>query len=124
MVAMATAGKRDWQQGEIDPLDPEPPKAPVSSDKVSPLSNQLYQGDCIEVLEQWSDKTFHCCVTDPPYNIARDRKGLSWAFSSHVTIDSEWDRYSPEDYEEVTTQWLKEGGRTVKEHGNIFIFGS
>lgn len=137
MVAM-TKAKREFQPGEVEPLDVNTPYEPVAApvkalvsglpkkvdDKVTPLSNQLYQGDCLETLSQWSDKTFHACITDPPYNIARDRKGLSWAFSSHVTIDSDWDRFSNEDYEEFTTAWLKEVCRTVKENGNIFIFGS
>ena len=137
MVAIMKA-KQQWQQGEVDPLDVqtvyEPVAAPVKAlptllptpadHKVTPLSNQLYQGECLDSLSRWSDKTFHACITDPPYNIARDRKGLAWAFSSHVTIDNEWDRFSPEDYEEFTAAWLKEVCRTTKENGNIFIFGS
>lgn len=147
VAAMATA-KREWQQGEIDPLDIDLPYEPVAqpvsvqslaptigtptsklpqpaeAPRLTPLSNQLYQGDSLETLSQWSDKTFHACITDPPYNIARNRKGLSWAFSSHVTIDSEWDRFSQDDYEEFTAAWLKEVCRTVRENGNIFIFGS
>lgn len=137
MVAIMKV-KQQWQQGEVDPLDVqtvyEPVAAPVKAlptllptpadHKVTPLSNQLYQGECLDSLSRWSDKTFHACITDPPYNIARDRKGLAWAFSSHVTIDNEWDRFSPEDYEEFTAAWLKEVCRTTKENGNIFIFGS
>lgn len=141
MVAMAKERlAREWQQGEVDPFDLNTPYEPVAepvrtarpsqsltprtATHLTPLSNQLYEGDALATLQQWEDKTFHACITDPPYNIARDRKGLSWAFSSHVTIDSEWDRFSQEDYEQFTTAWLKEVCRTVKENGNIFIFGS
>ncbi|MCC7111114.1 MAG: site-specific DNA-methyltransferase, partial [Deltaproteobacteria bacterium] len=131
---------REWQQGEVDPFDLKVPYEPVAepvrvprpsqsltprtATHLTPLSNQLYEGDALATLQQWEDKTFHACITDPPYNIARDRKGLSWAFSSHVTIDSDWDRFSQEDYEQFTTAWLKEVCRTVKENGNIVIFGS
>ena len=135
---MAALAKREWQQGEVDPLDLQEAYEPVSAPVrvsgqtvlpthtrgVIPLSNQLYEGDCLEIMGRWSDKSFQSCITDPPYNIARDRKGLSWAFSSHVTIDSERDRYSPQEYEEFTTAWLKETCRLVVENGNIFIFGS
>ena len=126
------AGAAKWN-GEVEPLDLGVPYEPVAkpvrnntrgNEKVTPLGNQLYEGDCLESLSQWSDGTFHACITDPPYNIARDRKGLKWAFSSHVTIDSEWDRFSPEQYEEFTAEWLKEVCRTTRENGNIFIFGS
>ena len=137
MVAMAKVA-REYQQGEVEPFDLsipyEPVAAPVvqatperaikTASRLIPLPNQLYQGDTLEMMQQWEDKSFHACVTDPPYNIARDRKGLSWAFSSHVTIDSEWDRFSNDEYEQFTTAWLKEVCRLVKENGNIFIFGS
>jgi site-specific DNA-methyltransferase (adenine-specific) len=130
MVAMAA--KRQAELEEIRPMDAELPYEPVaqpvllqkSADKVMPLPNQLYVGDALDTMKAWDDRYFHACVTDPPYNIARDRKGLAWAFSSHVTIDSEWDRFSHEDYEKFTSEWLEETRRVVKENGNIFIFGS
>jgi site-specific DNA-methyltransferase (adenine-specific) len=118
---------------DISPLDLgkpyEPIAVPVVHDEqktaLIPLGNQLYQGDCLDTLKSFADKTFHACVTDPPYNIAKNnKKGLSWAFSSHVTMHEEWDAYENDDYEAFTTAWLKEVSRTVKENGNIFIFGS
>src|SRR5262249_6087834 len=133
MVAAMAKVAREFQKGEVDPLDLELPYEPVAlpmesaapgTARVTPISNQLYTGDALETMMQWDDKSCHACITDPPYNIARDRKGLAWAFSSHVTIDSEWDRFSHEEYEEFTTAWLKEVCRLVKENGNIFIFGS
>lgn len=125
--------KPPWHNSEVAPLDLDAPYEPVAEPlasehqkrKVIPLGNQLYQGDCIEVLQSWKDDTFHACVTDPPYNIARkSKKGLSWAFSNHVTMHEDWDRYSTDDYERFTAAWLSEVCRLVKENGNIFIFGS
>jgi site-specific DNA-methyltransferase (adenine-specific) len=63
-------------------------------------------------------------LTDPPYNIARNRKGLAWAFSSHVTIENNWDRFTPSEYEAFTAAWLEQICRVTKKNGNIFIFGS
>ena len=94
------------------------------ADRVIPLWNQFYEGDSLETLQGWEDDVFHACITDPPYNIARKRKGLSWAFSSHVTIDADWDRFSDDEYERFTAAWLSEVCRVVKTNGNIFIFGS
>ncbi len=95
------------------------------ADRVIPLWNQIYEGDGLEIMNGWDDNVFHACITDPPYNIARKRKkGLSWAFSSHVTIDAEWDRFEDDDYERFTAAWLSEVCRLVKPNGNIFIFGS
>jgi site-specific DNA-methyltransferase (adenine-specific) len=124
-------------EGQVEALDRHMPYEPVASplraqrltkapgvSHVVPLGNQLYEGDTLETMAQWEDNTFHACITDPPYNIASNRKGLAWAFSSHVTIENEWDRFTPAQYEEFTAAWLKEVCRTVKENGNIFIFGS
>lgn len=124
-----------WQKGEIDPFDLGRPFEPVSKPLVirltsnakkiaTPKTNQLYQGDCLNILSTWPDKIFDACVTDPPYNIAKDRKGLGWAFSSHVTIENDWDRFSEIDYETFTQKWLEQICRVTKENGNIFIFGS
>ena len=103
------------------------PKSKKSADqeaKLFPLHNQLYKGDIIEVMSKWPDNHFDACITDPPYNIASDRKGLSWAFSSHVTIQDKWDRFTPDEYEQFTVNWLEQVCRVTKENGNIFIFGS
>ena len=110
-----------WQLGEVDPFDLDQPYEPVKKPvkapkskkradqeaKLFPLHNQLYKGDIIEVMSKWPDNHFDACITDPPYNIASDRKGLSWAFSSHVTIQDKWDRFTPDEYEQFTVNWLE-----------------
>ncbi len=122
-----------WQPGEVEPLDVGQPYEPVPPPKVHqhqrsgiiPIGNQLYQGDTVETLQSFADDTFDCAITDPPYNIAKKgKKGLAWAFSSHVTMDEQWDAYSTDEYEKFTAAWLSELCRVVKENGNIFIFGS
>lgn len=91
---------------------------------LTPQKNTLYEGDALQLLSSWPESHFDACITDPPYNIASDRKGLKWAFSSHVTISNEWDRFSDDEYEHFTMAWLQQVARLVKENGNIFIFGS
>ena len=58
-------------------------------------------------MGKWPDAIFDACITDPPYNMSR-RKGLKWAFSSHVTMDEGWDRFINDDYFKFTTNWLRE----------------
>ncbi len=71
MVAMVATKQAQWQPGEVDPLDLNVPYEPVAEpvrqarltsapgvDKVSPLPNQLYQGDTLETLMQWEDNYF------------------------------------------------------------------
>jgi len=102
------------------------PAAPVAETrpKVIPAMNFVYDGDAVGTMKGWESGIFHSTITDPPYNIAANRKGLSWAFSSHVTLDEEWDRFSQEDYDGFTRAWLEEVCRVTKVNGNIFIFGS
>lgn len=75
-------------------------------------------------MKAWPEGSFDACVTDPPYNIAKNKRGLVWAFSSHITMDSDWDRFLEGDYTKFTLAWLREVCRVVKKNGNIFVFGS
>jgi site-specific DNA-methyltransferase (adenine-specific) len=91
--------------------------------QVLPESDKVYKGDCIEVMGEWDDGCVDHCITDPPYSISK-KKGLGWAFSSHVTMSEEWDRYTRDEYLEFSRTWLREVSRVVKPNGNIFVFGS
>jgi len=88
-----------------------------------PLPGIIYPGDCVEAMSKWPDAIFDACITDPPYNMSR-RKGLKWAFSSHVTMDEGWDRFSNDDYFKFTINWLREVCRLVRPNGNLLVFGS
>ncbi len=94
--------------------------------KVQPQApkNQILCADAIAQMKSWPTGFVDACITDPPYNIAKNKKGLSWAFSSHVTMQSDWDRFLDDEYAEFTIEWLKEVSRVTKENGNLFIFGS
>jgi DNA modification methylase len=89
----------------------------------TPRPGMIYVGDCVETMRQWPDACFDACITDPPYNMSR-RKGLKWAFSSHVTMDEGWDRFTSDEYFEFTRRWLAEVCRVVRANGNILVFGS
>ena len=94
-----------------------------------PLSNHIYVGDCLEIMRQWPDACVDHCIADPPFNISagagrKGKKGLGWAFSSHVTMAEEWDRFGHDDFFEFNVDWLREVCRVVKPNGNIFVFGT
>lgn len=88
------------------------------------IFNRLLRADAIDEMSSWPDSSVDACITDPPYNIARGKSGLRWSFSSHVTMESEWDRFAHAEYETFTKAWLAEVCRVTKKNGNIFIFGS
>ena len=37
----------------------------------------IYNGDCLEVMEQFPDKYFDLCLTDPPYGIGIDKMNFT-----------------------------------------------
>ncbi|MCB0403182.1 MAG: site-specific DNA-methyltransferase [Bdellovibrionales bacterium] len=80
-------------------------------------------GDALEVLANLPTASVDACITDPPYNMSK-KKGLSWAFSSHVTMQEIWDRFSKDEFADFTIRWLKEVFRVVKPNGNLLVFGT
>ncbi len=85
--------------------------------------NQILSGDCLKVLSSFPEGVFDCCITDPPFNMSKT-KGLGWAFSSHVTMQEQWDIFSKDDYFQFSVNWIREVLRVLKTNGNLFIFGS
>ncbi len=85
--------------------------------------NQIISGDCLKIMRSFPDKAFDCCITDPPFNMSK-KKGLGWAFSSHVTMQEQWDIFAEDDYFQFTVDWIREVLRVLKTNGNLFIFGS
>lgn len=80
-------------------------------------------GDALDVLGRLPTSSFDACIVDPPYNMSK-KKGLSWAFSKHVTMQETWDRFSKEEYFGFSFKWISEMCRVVKPNGNLFLFGT
>jgi len=94
-----------------------------------PPPNSIIEGDCLEVMAGWRDGCVDHCIADPPFGIAsgrgrRGKKGLGWAFSSHVTMQEVWDQFSQDEFFQFNVHWLSEVCRVVKPNGNILIFGT
>ena len=85
--------------------------------------NQILSGDCLDILPSFPDGIFDCCVADPPFNMSK-KKGLGWAFSSHITMQEQWDIFAENDYFQFTVDWVSEVLRVLKPNGNLFAFGS
>ena len=94
-----------------------------------PIPNQIHTGDCLEIMRSWPDDCIEHCIADPPFGIAsgrgrRSKRGLGWAFSSHVTMQETWDQFSEDEYFRFSLDWLREVCRVVKPNGNILVFGT
>ena len=88
-----------------------------------PRRNQILQGDALEVMRSWPDDCVDHCIADPPFNMSKKR-GLGWAFSSHVTMQEGWDRFGEDEFFRFNVDWLREVCRVVKPNGNILVFGT
>ncbi len=84
---------------------------------------QILCGDSLSILPSLPTDVFDCCIADPPFNMSQ-KKGLGWAFSSHITMQEGWDTFSRDEYFQFTLDWVTEVLRVVKPNGNIFVFGS
>jgi site-specific DNA-methyltransferase (adenine-specific) len=99
-----------------------------------PAINTITIGDCLEVLKKIPDNSVDHCVTDPPYNISgyEGKRAIGWLASNPTwtegkkfnKIDEDWDKFSANDYQTFTQNWISEISRIVKPNGNILIFGS
>lgn len=98
------------------------------------IKNNFFLGDCLEILKAIPSNSIDCLITDPPYNISGydHKKQIGWLKSNDFwkkqkafkKIDEKWDKFSDDDYENFTIEWLLEVKRILKPNGNIAIFGS
>ena len=94
-----------------------------------PPEGEVLRGDCLAYMADWPDACVDHCIVDPPFNIGsgsgrRGRSGLGWAFSSHVTMEEEWDAFTKDEFFAFNERWLREVCRVVKPNGNILVFGT
>jgi len=98
------------------------------------ILNTLLCGDALTTLKSLPTDSVDACITDPPYSISGydHKKQIGWLKSNKYwsedkkfqKINAEWDKFTDDDYELFTQEWIAEIQRVVKPNGNIAIFGS
>lgn len=68
--------------------------------------NNLYKGDCLEILKNIPDKSIDCIITSPPY----------WKGFEYEAYFNSYKQYL--DWCEV---WLKEAKRVLKDNGTFYL---
>lgn len=81
--------------------------------------NKIYQGDCLEVMRDFPDKSFDLCLTDPPYGINAD-KGVGGFGSSKTDkhYEGNWDSATPS--KDVFDEILRVSKNVIIFGGNFF----
>ena len=86
--------------------------------------NHIYQGDCIETLNEEIDKnSVQLIFADPPYNLSGN--GLKWENNQTggdwYMVNEDWDKIPEKKYLEFTYSWIKACKEVLKPNGSIYI---
>jgi DNA modification methylase len=119
LESMATPSRRPRRQVQT----------PLRIQRGAPPANRIITGDCLAEMRRWPDGCIDHCIVDPPFNIGsgsgrKSKNGLGWAFSSHVTMEEQWDAFTKDEFFAFNRAWLTEVARVVKPNGNILVFGT
>ena len=84
----------------------------------------LFQGDCMQVIEQLADDSIDAIFADPPYFLSNG--GISVQSGKQVCVDKgEWDKGgTPEHIYQFNKQWLSLCRPKLKDNGTIWISGT
>ncbi len=82
----------------------------------------FYNGNCIEILKSFPDKSVNMIFADPPYNLSGE--GFTTVKSGkRVKCDKgEWDKF--DDYYSFTFSWIEECKRILTDDGIFWISGT
>jgi DNA modification methylase len=98
----------------------------ASNGAASPFElDQIYQGNCIDLLAQLPEQSVDLIFADPPYNLQL-RGDLFRPDRSLVdAVDDAWDQFASfADYDNFTRNWLSQARRVLKDTGTIWVIGS
>ena len=89
------------------------------------MVDQIYPGDCRDILRYLPDKSVDLIFADPPYNLQLRGELLRPNLTVVDAVDDEWDQFgSFADYDTFTRQWLSACRRVLKDTGTIWVIGS
>ncbi len=85
----------------------------------------IYQGDCLDILKRFPDKSVDLIFADPPYNMQTEGELLRTDGTAFDGVSDRWDKFSSlHDYDEFSKKWLTECHRILKNDGAIWVIGS
>jgi len=80
---------------------------------------QIYHASNMDMI---TDETVDLVLTDPPYNISRDRL-IEFTDRKDMTNDfGEWDKFGHSQYIKQTRRWAKDFYRILRDGGSVYAF--
>ena len=87
------------------------------------MNHKIYIGDSLEILKELEENSVDMVFADPPYGMSKS-KGLSWAYSKHITMQEAWDIFTKDSLFEFNLNWISEALRAVRPGGSFWVSGS
>ncbi len=85
----------------------------------------IYQGDCLDILKTFPDRSVDLIFADPPYNMQTEGELLRTDGTAFEGVSDKWDKFnSLQEYDNFSRQWLVECRRILKNDGAIWVIGS
>jgi modification methylase len=87
--------------------------------------NQILQGDCVEVLNSFPERSIDLIFADPPYNLQLQQELWRPDMTKVDAVTDEWDRFVDfRAYDEFSRGWLAACRRVLKDTGTIWVIGT
>jgi len=82
--------------------------------------DHIYQGDCIQILAAFPEKSIDLIFADPPYNLQLQNALLRPNLTQVDAVDDEWDKSDNfASYDQFTREWLTACRRVLKDTGTL-----
>lgn len=100
-------------------------KISFSENDVIDSEHRIYQGDCIDILNQLPEKSVQLVFADPPYNLQLKQELYRPNQTKVDGVDDPWDKFSSvNSYDEFTKQWLTACRKVMADDSTIWVIGS
>ena len=83
--------------------------------------DQVYHGDCLELLKDVPDDCIDLIVTDPPFAIDFKAQRMNYNRTGSRVIEG-YSEVSAEDYLDFTRSWINEARRVLDPSGSMYVF--
>ncbi len=87
--------------------------------------DDIYEGDCRDVLATFPDQSVDLVFADPPYNLQLRDELWRPNMTKVDAVHDSWDQFADfAAYDEFTQAWLRACRRVLKDTGTIWVIGS
>jgi len=91
--------------------------------------NKIYNEECVQFMKKIPDDSVDLIFADPPYNLSKSNFKIKFSKMASKGADlntnkGKWDKFSDEEYEKFSKDWITECFRILKNEGSIWIAGS